>query len=215
MSTPQRALVLVDIQQDYFNNSPLMIRYPNRVDSLAKITEAIDAAAAADIPVIMVQHTEGRGAPVFDPDSPGFAVRDEVLWRRQDSWKTVVKEFGSVYANTDVAQWLRERNVDTVTLVGYMTNNCVLASAVEGEGLGFSTEVLSDATGAINIANDAGFADAETVYTTLMTVLNSNFAAVATTSDWAAALDAGRTLPRSDLGSSAIAGAEQARIVGV
>ena len=146
MSTPQRALVLVDIQQDYFNNSPLMIRYPNRVDSLAKITEAIDAAAAADIPVIMVQHTEGRGAPVFDPDSPGFAVRDEVLRRRQDSWKTVVKEFGSVYANTDVAQWLRERNVDTVTLVGYMTNNCVLASAVEGEGLGFSTEVLSDAT---------------------------------------------------------------------
>src|SRR5699024_9644827 len=104
MSTPQRALVLVDIQQDYFNNSPLMIRYPNRVDSLAKITEAIDAAAAADIPVIMVQHTEGRGAPVFDPDSPGFAVRDEVLRRRRDSWKTVVKEFGSVYANTYVAQ---------------------------------------------------------------------------------------------------------------
>ena len=25
--------------------------------------------------------------------------------------------------------------VDTVTLVGYMTNNCILASAVEGEGL--------------------------------------------------------------------------------
>ena len=49
-------------------------------------------------------------------------------------------------------------DVDTVTLVGYMTNNCVLASAVEAEFLGFTTEVLSDATGAINLANDAGFA---------------------------------------------------------
>ena len=65
----------------------------------------------------------------------------------------------------------RQHDVDTVTLAGYMTNNCVLASAVEAEFLGFSTEVLSDATGAINLANDAGFADAKTVHTTLLTLL--------------------------------------------
>ena len=210
MSDPQRALVLVDIQQDYFEDSPLVIQHPSREDSLAKITEAIDAANAADIPVIMVQHTMGSGAPVFDPDSSGFEVRPEVRERKRDGWKNVVKEFGSVYADTDVAQWLRDRNVDTVTLVGYMTNNCILASAVEGEGLGFSTEVLRDATGAINIANAAGFADAATVHSTLMTVLNSNFAAVATTTDWAAALESGDALPKSDLGSSAIAGAQEA-----
>lgn len=86
----------------------------------------------------------------------------------------------------------------------------MLASAVEAEGLGFSTEVLSDATGAINIANAAGFADAKMVHTTLMTVLNSNFAAVATTSDWIAALGSGESLPKSDLGSSAIAGSQEA-----
>lgn len=210
MTDPQRALVLVDVQQDYFGGSPLEIQYPNREGSLAKITEAIDAAAAADIPVIMVQHTMGSGAPVFNPDSSGFAVRPEVEERKRDEWKSVVKEFGSVYADTDVAQWLRERNVDTVTLVGYMTNNCILASSVEAEGLGFSTEVLSDATGAINIANAAGFADAKTVHTTLMTVLNSNFAAVASTSDWIAALGSGEALPKSDLGSSAIAGSQEA-----
>ncbi|UVI35226.1 isochorismatase family protein [Brevibacterium spongiae] len=210
MTVPQRALVLVDVQQDYFEDSPLVIQYPNREDSLAKITEAIDAAAAADVPVIMVQHTSGSGAPVFNPDSSGFDVRPEIKERRQDSWKSVVKQFGSVYADTDVAQWLREQNVDTVTLVGFMTNNCILASAVEGEGLGFTTEVLRDATGAINISNDAGFADAETVHSTLMTVLNSNFAAVATTQDWTAALGAGEALPKSDLGSSAVAGAQEA-----
>ncbi|WP_197497103.1 hypothetical protein [Arthrobacter sp. B6] len=35
----------------------------------------------------------------------------------------------------------------------------VLASAAEAEFLGFTTEVLSDATDAINLANDARFAD--------------------------------------------------------
>lgn len=46
--------------------------------------------------------------------------------RRTGSWKRVVKQYGSVYAGTDVAAWLREHDVDTVTLVGYMANNCIL-----------------------------------------------------------------------------------------
>ena len=37
-----------------------------------------------------------------------------------------------------------------------MTNNCDLATAVEAEGLGFAAEILSDATGAIHLANEAG-----------------------------------------------------------
>ena len=120
----------------------------------------------------------------------------------------MVKRYGSVYAGTDLADWLRQHDVDTVTLVGYMTNNCVLASAVEAEFLGFTTEVLSDATGAINLANDAGFADAKTVHTTLLSLLNSNWAAVADTAAWAEALDSRLPLTRSDLGSSAATGSE-------
>ncbi|MGC2941277.1 MULTISPECIES: isochorismatase family protein [unclassified Brevibacterium] len=209
--TTNRALVLVDIQQDYFADSPLVIQYPNPQDSLTNITQAIDAATAADIPVVAVQHTMGSGAPVFDPDSTGFELHPEVESRRTESWKSLVKENGSVYAGTDLAEWLREQGIDTVTLVGFMTNNCILASAVEAEGLGFATEVLGDATGAINIANEAGFADAKTVHTTLLALLNSNFAAVADTAAWAEAVDSGQTLPKSDLGSSAMAGAERAR----
>lgn len=91
-----------------------------------------------------------------------------------------------------------------------MTNSCVLASAVEGGGLGFTTKVLSDATGAINITNEAGAAAAETVHCTIMDVLHSKLAAVATTGAWAQALAAGTALPSSDLGSSAVQGAPQA-----
>lgn len=152
----------------------------------------------------------GTGATVFDPDQPGFQLHPEIEERRNKGWKSVVKQYGSVYADTNLATWLREQQVDTVTLTGYMTNNCVLASTVEAEGLGFNTEVLQDATGAINIANDIGFADAKTVHTTLMTVLHSNWAAVATTAAWTEALTAQQPLTGSDLGSSAIAGAQKA-----
>lgn len=206
MNTPRRALILIDVQQQYFNG-PLEIQYPPHQESLPMIARAVDAAAAAGIPVAAVQHSAGEGAPVFAPGTPEFELHPDIERRRTGAWKSVVKQYGSVYADTDLAGWLRRNDVDTVTLVGYMTNNCVLASAVEAEFLGFKTEVLADATGAINLANDAGFADAKTVHTTLLTLLNSNWAAVSTTDAWTDTLETQQALEKSDLGSSAIAGA--------
>ncbi|MDR6986994.1 nicotinamidase-related amidase [Paenarthrobacter nitroguajacolicus] len=208
MTTPRRALVLVDVQQQYFSG-PLEIQFPPHRESIGMIGKAIDAATNAGIPVAVIQHSEGEGASAFAPGTLEFTLHPDVENRRKDSWKHVVKHYGSVYADTDLAAWLRQHGVDTVTLVGYMTNNCILASAVEAEFIGFGTEVLSDATGAINLANDAGFADAETVHTTLMALLNSNWAAVSTTDAWVEALNAGYALEKSDLGSSAVQGASR------
>ncbi|OUM42553.1 isochorismatase family protein [Arthrobacter sedimenti] len=206
MSTPRRALVIVDVQQQYFSGL-LEIQYPPHEQSLPRIVASIDTATEAGLPIAVIQHTAGRGAPVFSPGTPEFDVHPDIESRRTDAWKSVVKRYGSVYAHTDLADWLRENDVDTVTLVGYMTNNCILGSAVEAESLGFTTEVLSDATGAVNLANDAGFADAKTVHTTLLTLLNSNWASVGTTAAWTAAVDAQQALKGSDLGSSAATGA--------
>ena len=69
-----------------------------------------------------------------------------------------------------------------------MTNNCVIGSAAAAEPLGFTVEVLSDATGAIDIVNSAGSAPAKRVHETIMAILNSNWAAVATTSAWTEAV---------------------------
>ncbi len=105
-----------------------------------------------------------------------------------------------------MAEWLRAREVDTVTIVGFMTNNCDLATAAEAEALGFATEILSDATGAIHLANQAGQVSAQALHATLMVLLQSNFAAVTTTSEWIAAVKSGATLPTSNLVESALQG---------
>jgi nicotinamidase-related amidase len=208
VNTTRRALVLVDVQQEYFAG-PLAIQYPPRDRSVERIGAAIDAATDAGLPVAVVQHSSGAGAPVFDPDTAAFELHPEVARRVQPSWKPVVKQYGSVFAGTDLEAWLREQGADTVTLVGYMTNNCIIASAAAAEELGIAVEVLSDATGAIAIENAAGSATAETVHTTLMAILHSNFAAVATTDDWAQALADGTALLKDDLASSATRGAQR------
>jgi nicotinamidase-related amidase len=206
MTNATRALVLVDIQQEYFSG-PLEIQYPAPSDSLAKITTAIDGATAHGVPIVVVQHSGGDAAPIFNPTTPGFALHPDVESRRTPEWKAITKQFGSVFAGTELLSWLHENSLDTITLVGYMTNNCIIASAAEAETHDISAEVLSDATGAISLGNDAGHVDAETVHKTLMALMNSNFAAVASTDAWVGALPERQVLPKDNLVSSATAGA--------
>ena len=203
-TVPRRAVVLVDVQNEYAR-PPLRIRYPRLRDCLGQIERVLDAAANVGLPVVCVQHAGRPGGAIFDPEGKGFALCPSIERRRTPQWKLVIKRRGSIYAGTDLAAWVHERGVDTVTLVGFMVNNCVLASAAWGETIGLTTEVLSDAVGAINLCNRAGKADARTVHTTLMALLHSNWAAVATTDDWCRALTRDEPLPRSNLVASAMA----------
>lgn len=198
----KRALIVVDVQQEYFNGL-LQIQHPPRDASLGNILRAMTLAETHDLPVVVVQHQLPEGAPVFAEGSSSWELHPSIEARRSEAWKRAVKSNGSVFAGTDVAEWLAEQGVDTITIVGFMTNNCDIATAVEAEGLGLQAEVLSDASGAIHLANDAGQVSAADLHATLMVLLHSNFAAVATTDAWATAVEAGEALPVSDLGTSA------------
>lgn len=197
-----RALILIDVQREYFDG-PLAIKYPPVDESLANILRAIDAAEAAGIPIAIVEHRAPEGFPVFAAGSEGQRLHPDVAARATDEWKAAVKSVASVFPETDLADWLADNGVDTITLVGYMANNCVLGTAADAEPRGIAVEVLSDATGAIPLSNSAGSASAQQVHETLMALLNSNFAAVATAGDWAAAVAAGEALVGSNLVESA------------
>lgn len=205
MTSPRRALIVIDVQQQYFDGV-LAIEHPPRDRSVAQIARAVDAASERGIPVVVVQHELPEGAPVFAAGSGSQQLHSEIARRADRASKRVSKQFGSVFADTDLLEWLCAEGVDTVTLTGYMTNNCVLASAAAAEPLSLSVEVLSDATGAIPLSNGAGSATASQVHETLMTLLDSNWAAVTTTDAWVEALQADSALEGGNLVESAMAG---------
>ena len=53
-TVPRRALVLVDVQNEYAR-LPLRIRYPRLRDCLGQIERALDAAEKAGLPVVCVR----------------------------------------------------------------------------------------------------------------------------------------------------------------
>src|SRR5699024_12325962 len=85
MSDPRRALIVLDLQQEYFDG-PLELQYPPHAHSLPNITRAIDAAAAAGTPIAAIQHTMGDEAPVFNPTHPGFQLTPEITARHITAW---------------------------------------------------------------------------------------------------------------------------------
>jgi nicotinamidase-related amidase len=70
----KEALLVIDVQNEYFTGS-LPVTFPQ--GSLANILRAMDAAQAADIPVVVIQHANhALDAPAFAYVNPdGNCIR--------------------------------------------------------------------------------------------------------------------------------------------
>jgi nicotinamidase-related amidase len=206
-STPRRALLVIDVQNEYFTGR-LPIAHPPAETSLRNIGLALEAARGAGIPVVRVLHDGPENGPVFARGSDGWRPHPAVAGLPVDH--TVHKTRASAFAGTDLADWLAARDIDTVTVAGYMTHNCDAATIFEALQRGFGAEFLSDASGSPAYRNAAGQASAEEIHRVFCTVFHSNFAAVATTADWIEAIGAGRALEKDNVylsGQRALAGA--------
>ncbi|RDU99702.1 cysteine hydrolase family protein [Trinickia dinghuensis] len=200
MSTsPRRALLVIDVQNEYVTGE-LPIEYPPVQDSLANIARAIDAAHAHSVPVIVVQHIESPDASMFARGSHGAALHPVVASRAYDH--LIEKTLPSSFAGTDLADWLAEHEIDTLSVVGYMTHNCNVSTVLHASHAGMTVEHLSDATGALPYENDAGYASAEEIHRAFTVVMHSRFAAVIGTDAWIAAVEAGHAIERGSIGAS-------------
>lgn len=63
-SSGSTALIVIDAQGTYAPGAPLEIS--GFVEAQAAIATAVDKYRKANAPVIFVQHTAGKGAPIFD-----------------------------------------------------------------------------------------------------------------------------------------------------
>lgn len=183
--SPRRALLVIDVQREYVTGE-LPIAFPPLETSLPNIGTAMDAARAAGIPVIVVQQEAPAGSPLFARDGQGWELHPVVGDRPRDH--LVEKRLPSAFAGTNLEAWLAAKAIDTLTVVGYMTHNCVDATIRQAVHLGLSVEFLADAAGSVPYENAAGRASAEGLHQAFCVVLQSRFAAVTDTQTWIASL---------------------------
>lgn len=191
---PRRALVVVDVQNDY-DGGNLAIQHPPFRDSVVNVARAMDAAAEAGIKIVVVKQMAPETSPIFAKGSHGGELHPEIARRKRDHY--VEKVLPSAFTGTDLEAWLRANDVDTIVVVGYMTHNCDLSTIIHAVHMGFAVEFLSDATGSVPYANSAGYASAEEMHRVVSIILQSRFAAVLGTAEWIDCLRTG-VLPERD-----------------
>ena len=143
---PKRALIVIDVQNEYFDGA-LPITAPPTETSLPNIGAAMDAATAAGVPVIVVQHGDDPDGDIFRPGSHEWQLHPEVARRQRDH--LVPKALPGSFTGTPLADILAEAGVDTVTITGYMTHMCVDTTARQAAHRGLAVEILNDATGTL------------------------------------------------------------------
>lgn len=199
-AAPRRALVVIDVQNVYFEADGMPIEHPPIASTLPNITNAMDAARAAGIPVVVVRHLLPAGAPEAERNAPRWSLHPDIARRPADH--VIEKQRPSVYTGTDFADWIARNDVDTLTIVGYMTHNCDASTVYEASHRGLKVEFLSDATGALPYANAAGQASAADIHRVYCVVFHTGFAAVATTAAWLDAVRNAQPLPVDSIQAS-------------
>lgn len=177
----KRALIVVDVQNEYFSGGALPISYP--ANSFEYIKTAINEAQQTDTLIIFVQHT------ALQADAKAF-VRESHNWEFHDEIKKIIpdlyieKNHASSFVGTDLNWRLRSLGVNTVTIIGYMTQNCSDATARDASQLGYNVEFLSDANGTLDFKNSAGEVSAKVLHNSFLVAQEFGFSRVLTLNEW-------------------------------
>ena len=180
----KRALLVIDVQVGYFSGR-LQITHP--ADSYQNIQKAMDVANESGVPIAIVQHTPPNGQPQeFVKGTPGWEIPPEVKSRPHDI--VIEKNLPGSFTGTSLEPWLREREIDTVVIAGYMTQMCCDTTSRQAVHLGFNVEFLSDATGTLSFTNAGGSVTAEELHRAALVTQAIRFAKVMSVDEWADAL---------------------------
>jgi len=179
-SMKKRALLVIDVQNEYFTGK-LPVSYP--ANSFENILKVIDYSDKVNIPVVIVQHSS------IIPEKTTF-IKGSDEWELHDKIKEVnfqhyvEKNMPSSFVGTDLQEWLDTNGIDTVVISGYMTQMCCDTTARYAKHLGYNVEFLSDATGTLSIENKGGKVSAEELHRSILVAQAMGFSEVLSSDEW-------------------------------
>ena len=148
-------LLIIDAQDEYATGRLPLHGIEAAVDATERL---LVAARAAGTPVIHVVHRAAPGSFLFDPNTPAVAIIERLA--PHDGEPVVAKRLPNAFTGTDLAGHLSEIEARSgrraLLLTGFMTHNCVSATARAALDRGLPVTVVANATATRDLPSPLG-----------------------------------------------------------
>ncbi|MEM0981762.1 MAG: cysteine hydrolase family protein [Cyanobacteria bacterium P01_H01_bin.58] len=134
-------LIIIDVQKAIDHPSWGRRNNPQAETNIAQL---LKAWRVTQRPIVHVRHLSTEPNSTYRPGQEGCDFKTIVL--PQAGEKIVAKQVHCAFIGTDLEQWLRQKDYQTLVVTGVITNNSVEATVRVAGNLGFDTYVIADAT---------------------------------------------------------------------
>lgn len=170
-----QALVLIDIQNDYFPGGAMALEASAAAGLRAG--ELLAACRQRGIPVVHIQHLSTRpGATFFVPDSVGVDIHACVAPLTSET--VIRKNFPNSFRNTGLLEHLKSLGCDQLLIGGMMSNMCIDATVRAAADQGFRCRLAHDACAARALSFNGVEVPAAQVHAAFMAALQGLYAEV-------------------------------------
>jgi nicotinamidase-related amidase len=177
---PERALLIIDIQNDYFLGGKMELEGADA--AAGRAAEALKAFREKSLPVFHVRHLSVRpGSTFFIPGTSGAEIHAAV--KPQGGEKVIEKNFPNSFRGTELERALKDAGVKELVVAGMMTHMCVDASVRQAADLGYKVTLLGDACATRAQSFGGETVPARHVHTAFLAALNGFYAKVIPTHD--------------------------------
>ena len=176
------ALVLIDIQNDYFPGGNMEL--VGSVEAGRKAAQALALFRTKNLPVFHIQHLSVQpGATFFIPETEGVKIHPCVAPHPQES--VIEKNFPNSFRNTVLLEKLRAAKAERIIVCGMMTHMCIDTTVRAAFDQGFSCILLQDACATCDLSFGDRRVKAADVQAAFMAALGAVFAQVRAAGDLA------------------------------
>lgn len=179
-----KALLIVDVQNDYFENGAMELVGTQPASENVKLLLA--KFRAENLPVIHVHHLGvGPDATFFLPGTEGAEIHPNV--KPLAGEKVIMKYYPNSFRETDLLEHLHGLNINNLVVVGMMTHMCIDATTRAARDFGFECTVIGDACATRDLEVSGAHVKAAEVQTAFLAALAFFYANVQTTQQYLAA----------------------------
>ncbi|AZB23425.1 cysteine hydrolase [Chryseobacterium bernardetii] len=181
----KQALIIIDIQNDYFENGALELVNP--IEASLNAGKVLEHFRKNNLPIAHIQHISANPAesPVFVEGKSGAEIHENV--KPLPGENVFQKFYPNSFRETGLLDYLKENDVTEVVITGMMTHMCIDATTRAACDFGYKCTVVGDACASRDLEINGKTVKADDVHHAFLAALEFFYAEIKSTEDYLSA----------------------------